>query len=405
MTIRRIDQLQLGGKRVFCRVDFNVPLDDQGQVTDNTRIQATLPTLLKVLEAGGKLVLGTHLGRPKGKIDHKLRLEPVAAELARLLDRAGHGVDQAGHRGAVIAAEDVVGDGVRKLVNDLPAGDVLMLENLRFHPGETKNDETLARELAALADVYVNDAFGTAHRAHASTVGMVGLVKERAAGFLMMKELEMLGRLLGTVERPFVALLGGAKVADKIAVIENLLGKVNALLIGGAMANTFLKAQGGELGASRIEDDHLDTARRILEQARARGVTVVLPEDAVVAPSLEASTGRIVAANAVPSGELALDIGPQTRARFAQIIAKAKTVFWNGPMGVFEQPAFAAGTLAAALAVAASGAFTVVGGGDSVAALNRSGVAQKISHISTGGGASIEFIEGKTLPGIRALDS
>jgi phosphoglycerate kinase len=405
MTIRRIDQLQLGGKRVFCRVDFNVPLDDQGQVTDNTRIQATLPTLLQVLKAGGKLVLGAHLGRPKGKIDQGLRLEPVAAELARLLDQAGHRVDQAGHRGAVIAAEDVVGDGVRKLVNDLPAGDVLLLENLRFHPGETKNDETFARELAALADVYVNDAFGTAHRAHASTVGMVGLVKERAAGFLMMKELEMLGRLLGTVERPFVALLGGAKVADKIAVIESLLGKVNALLIGGAMANTFLKAQGGELGASRIEDDHLDTARRILEQARTRGVTVVLPEDAVVAPSLEASAGQIVAADAVPSGQLALDIGPRTRARFAQIIATAKTVFWNGPMGVFEQTPFAAGTLAAALAVAASGAFTVVGGGDSVAALNRSGVAQKISHISTGGGASIEFIEGKTLPGIRALDS
>ncbi|MBK8480348.1 MAG: phosphoglycerate kinase [Proteobacteria bacterium] len=398
MTIRRVDQLELSGKRVFCRVDFNVPLNDQGQVTDSTRIRSALPTLLHVLRAGGKLVLGSHLGRPKGQVVPKLRMEPVGAELARLLD-------QAGHSGEVIAAEDIVGDGVRKLVSELRPGSVALLENLRFHPGETKNDEGLARELASLADVYLNDAFGTAHRAHASTVGMVGLVKERAAGFLMMKEIEMLGRLLGAVEQPFVALLGGAKVADKIAVIENLLKKVSALLVGGAMANTFLKAQGGDVGASLVENDHLDTARRILEQAAARGVELLLPIDVVVAPSLDAGAGQLASANAVPAGQMALDIGPQTRARFAQTIALAKTVFWNGPMGVFEKAPFAAGTLAAASAVAASGAFTVVGGGDSVAAINRSGVAEKISHISTGGGASLELIEGKTLPGISALES
>lgn len=396
MALRRLDQLELGAKRVFCRVDFDLPLNAAGQIVDNTRVTAAMPTLLHILEAGGKLVIGAHLGRPAGTVDPRLRMETVGAELARLLDAAGQ-------TSGVIAAEEVVGAGVRKVVGDMQPGDVLLLENLGFHPGETQNDETLSRELASLAEVYVNDAFATAHRAHASTAGMAGLVRERAAGFLLLREVEMLGRLLGAVDRPFVALLGGAKLAGKIGLIEKLLEQVNALLLGGAMANTFLKAQGGELGASLVEDDQLATARRILQQASRRGVEVLLPTDLVVAPSHTASSGQRVAADAVPLGQRAVDIGPETQARFAAVISRAKTVFWNGPLGVFEHSPFAAGTLAAAQAVAAAHAFTVVGGGDSVAALNRSGVAHKINHISTGGGASLDLLEGKRLPGLSAL--
>ena len=394
MAIKRVDELDLAGKRVFCRVDFNVPLNAAGEVTDDTRVRAALPTLMHILKAGGKLICASHLGRPKGTVVEKLRLEPVGAVLARLL----------GGDYQVLAVDESVGDGARKVVHDMKDGDVVLLENLRFNPGETKNDEGFAKELAKLADVYINDAFGTAHRAHASTAGMVPHVAEKGAGFLMMKEVDTLSRLLGEIQRPFVAVLGGAKVSDKIAVLESLLGRVDALLIGGAMANTFIKAQGGELGRSLVEDDKLDLARRILAKAETKGVKLLLPTDVVVANALDASEGQLAAANRVPQGMMALDIGPETRARFSDVLAGAKNIFWNGPMGVFEQSTFAEGTMSIARAVAASDARSVVGGGDSVAAINRSGIADQISHISTGGGASLELLEGKTLPGVAALE-
>jgi phosphoglycerate kinase len=395
MAIKRVDELDLAGKRVFCRVDFNVPLNSAGEVTDDTRVQAALPTLMHVLKAGGKLICASHLGRPKGKVNDKLRLEPVGAVLARLL----------GGDYQVLAVDESAGDGARKVIQDMTDRDIVLLENLRFNPGETKNEEGFAKALAKLADVYVNDAFGTAHRAHASTAGMVPHVAEKAAGFLMMKEVDTLGRLLGEIERPFVAVLGGAKVSDKIEVMESLLGRVNALLVGGAMANTFLKAQGGQLGKSLVEDDKLDLANRILKRADAKGVKVLLPTDVLVAEALDAPAGQLVPANQVPEGQMALDIGPDTRERFAAELAGARNIFWNGPMGVFEQPAFADGTMAVARAVAASEARSVVGGGDSVAAIKRSGIADQIGHISTGGGASLELLEGKTLPGIAALEA
>jgi phosphoglycerate kinase len=394
MAIKQVDALDLQGKRVFCRVDFNAPLGDDGAVSDNTRLRAALPTIQHVLKSGGKPVLASHLGRPKGQVVEKLRMVPIGAELARLLG------DQ--HR--VLVSDSAVGDGPRRLVSEMKPGDVVLLENLRFNSGETKNDEAFAKELAELADVYVNDAFGTAHRAHASTAGMVPLVAEKAAGFLMMKEVEALGRLLGDVARPFVALLGGAKVSDKIGVLENLLQRVDALIIGGAMANTFIKARGGSVGASLVEDDKFDIARRVLEKANSKGVDLLLPVDAVVAAGLDASEGSIQPADQIPDGMMALDVGPQTTAAYKDKLLGASTVFWNGPMGVFEKEPFAGGTMAMAEAVAASNAFSVVGGGDSVAAVNKSGLAGKISHISTGGGASLELVEGKTLPGIAALE-
>lgn len=394
MAVKRVDQLELEGKRVFVRVDFNVPQDDSGGVTDDTRIRAALPTLKYILAAGGKLICGSHLGRPKGKVVEKLRMEPVGARLAELL----------GEEFRVIACDEAAGDGVKKVIADMKPGDVVLVENLRFVAGEEKNDEDFAKQLASLADVYVNDAFGTAHRAHASTTGMAAYVAEKAAGFLMMKELESLGRLLGEVERPFVALLGGAKVSDKLGVLENLLSRVNALLIGGAMANTFLAAEGGDLGSSRIEDDKIEVAKRILAKAKSRGVAVHLPSDAIIAEGLDATVGSDAVANAIPSGMMALDIGPKTRATFREVLLGAKTIFWNGPMGVFEQEAFSAGTMEMARAVADSDAFSVVGGGDSVAAVNQSGLADAIGHISTGGGASMELIEGRTLPGVAALE-
>lgn len=397
MAIKSIEALDLAGKRVFCRVDFNVPLTDDGRVSDNTRIRASLPTIEYVLKQGGKPVIGSHLGRPKGKVVDKYRMEPVGAELASLLSQAGHQV-------RVLAADAPVGDGPRKLVADMRAGDLVLLENLRFDPGEEKNDEAFAKALASLADVYVNDAFGTAHRAHASTVGMIGHVGEKAGGFLMSKEVNALSRLLGEVERPFVALLGGAKVSDKIGVLENLLSKVDALIVGGAMANTFIKAQGGDVGASLVEEDKLDLARRILEKAKQRGVDILLPADAVVAQGLDAAEGTVADASAVPAGKMALDIGPKSRDAYRDRLLGAATIFWNGPMGVFEKKPFSAGTMAMAEAVAASHSFSVVGGGDSVAAVAKSGLSARISHISTGGGASLEFVEGKTLPGLAALE-
>ena len=321
----------------------------------------------------------------------------MGARLAELLGRE------------VLLTDEAVGDGARKVVADLRDGDVALLENLRFFPGEESNDESFAKQLASYADVYVNDAFGTAHRAHASTVGMIAYVSPsaRGAGFLMKREIEFLGRLLGEPERlgrPYLAVIGGAKVADKIAVLENLLGRVNAFLIGGAMANTFLKAKGANVGKSRVEEDKLALARAFLKKAEDRGVEVLLPVDVVVASGLDAASGQIVRADAMPADSMALDIGPESSAGFADRIARAKTVFWNGPMGVFEKKPFAAGTLAVAKAVAACRGLTVVGGGDSVAAVNEAGIADQISHISTGGGASLEFIEGKKLPGIAALE-
>jgi phosphoglycerate kinase len=369
-------------------------LDEKQRVTDDTRIRASLPTIQHILKAGGQLILASHLGRPKGKPVPSMRMEPVGARLAELLGRDYR----------VLVTDEPVGDGARKVVADMREGDVVLLENLRFNPGEEKNDESFAKALASLAEGYINDAFGTAHRAHASTVGMIPYMKFKGGGFLMKQEVEFLGRLLGEVERPYVALLGGAKVSDKIGVIENLMTRVDALLIGGAMANTFIKARGGDLGASKVEDDSLEIARKILERAAQRKVDFQLPVDVIAGKSLDDVNPVIVSAEKVPAGLMALDIGPRTRADYAEKLRGAKTIFWNGPMGVFEKKTYAQGTMEAAKAVAAAKALSVVGGGDSVSAVHMSGVAEKISHISTGGGASLEFIEGQKLPGLVALE-
>ncbi|MFH1130792.1 MAG: phosphoglycerate kinase [Pseudomonadota bacterium] len=395
MTIIQFDKLPLAGKKIFCRVDFNVPLDDRQRVGDDTRIQAALPTIKHILNAGGFLICASHLGRPKGKPTPELKMEPVGVRLAELL-----GSD---HR--VLVTDEATGDGVRKVVMDMEQSDVVLLENLRFHPGEKKNDETFAKDLASLAEIYVNDAFGSAHRAHASTFGMVSHFKRKGAGFLMMKEVEALSQLLGNVRRPYCAVLGGAKVSDKIGVLESLLERVDVLLIGGAMANTFIKANGGEVGNSFVEDEKLDLAKHILERAKKKGTEVLLPSDVVVASGIDSTTSGIVQANKVPSGHMALDIGPKTQKDFGEKILVAHTIFWSGPMGVFEKPLFASGTLAVARAVAEAKGMSVVGGGDSVSAVKKSGVADRIGHISTGGGASLEFIEGKKLPGIEALEA
>jgi phosphoglycerate kinase len=394
MAIKTISELDTAGRRVFIRVDFNVPFSASGAVADDTRIRESLPTIKLAMEKGARVVLASHLGRPKGKPDKKYSLEPVAARLAELI-----GAD-------VALTDEPVGDGARKVVNDLHAGSVALLENLRFSPGEEANDEGFARALASYTDVYVNDAFGTAHRAHASTVGIAKLVAEKGIGLLMEREVKFLGRLLGDVERPFVTIIGGAKVADKIGVLDNLLGRVDQLLIGGAMANTFLKAKGGKMGRSLVEDDKLALARSFLRKAEEANVDVLLPRDVVAAAGTKSDAGRVVQAMAVPEDLAALDIGPDTARGFADAIARAKTILWNGPMGVFESEPFAAGTIAVARAVAgARGALSIVGGGDSVAAVQKSGVADKITHISTGGGASLEFLEGKKLPGLAALES
>jgi len=389
--IKSIADLPIEGKRVFLRVDLNVPLTPARGVADDSRIRASLPTIEHAIKRGARVVLASHLGRPKGPTP-QLSLEPVAARLAELLERE------------VILTDEAVGDGARKVVADLRDGDVALLENLRFFPGEEANDDGFARQLAAYADVYVNDAFGTAHRAHASTVGMIAHVAVKGAGLLMMKEIEFLGRLLGPVDKPYLAVIGGAKVSDKIGVLENLLGRVDAFLIGGAMANTFLKAKGAGVGKSRVEEDKLALARAFLKKADDRKVEVLLPVDVVAAASLDAGEGQVVRADQVPGEAMALDIGPETARGFADRITRARTVFWNGPMGVFEKRPFAKGTVAVAEAVASCRGLTVVGGGDSVAAVNEVDVGAKITHISTGGGASLEFIEGRTLPGIAALE-
>ena len=394
--IRYIDDLQLTGKRVFIRVDFNVPLEGK-RVTDDTRIREALPTIRRALEMGGKVILASHLGRPKGGPDPKFTLEPAASKLAELL----------GPKHEVILADDCVGDAVKKQVKELKDGQVVVLENLRFHKEEEGNDEAFARELASLADVYVNDAFGTAHRAHASTAGMAAFVKEKAAGFLMKKEIEYLGRVLKNPEKPFVAILGGAKVSDKIKVIENLLPKVDALLIGGAMAYTFLKAQGANVGKSRVEEDKLALATKILDAAARLKTPIVLPVDHVVGNELtDKSVKQETPDRNIPADMMGLDIGPKSRAQFTQHIRNAKTVVWNGPMGLFEVEKFAEGTKVVADAMANNrAAVTVIGGGDSAAAVQQMGYGEKMTHVSTGGGASLEFLEGIQLPGIKALET
>ncbi len=390
-NIKVIELLDLQHKRVFIRVDFNVPLAE-GRVADPTRIEAALPTIRYALDHGAKVILASHLGRPKGEWNPDLSLGPVSTTLADLLGTP------------VKLAPDCVGPEVEALAGAMRPGDVMLLENLRFHAGETKNEDNFARSLARLADVYVNDAFGSAHRAHASTAGMARYVTERGAGFLLQRECEYLGRVLANPERPLVAILGGAKVSDKIPVIRSLLQLVDSLLVGGAMAYTFMRSQGQQTGGSLVEEDQLNLATELLKAAAERGVALLLPTDHVVADKAEEGSPATTVKGEIPSGKVGLDIGPETIAAFEDEIAKARTIFWNGPLGLFEISPFDTGTMAIATALAKSWALTVVGGGDSVAAVKRSGHAAAISHISTGGGASLEFMEGKTLPGLAALE-
>ena len=385
-----ISDLDLAGKRVFMRVDFNVPIAD-GKITDDTRIEASLPSIRYVLEKGGRLILASHLGRPKGKPEPKYSLKPVAVRLSELLGKA------------VQFAPDCIGPEVQRMVAGLRNGDVLLLENLRFHAEEEKNDASFARELASLCDVYVNDAFGTAHRAHASTAGIAGYVKQAAAGFLMQKELESLSRALTAPENPYVSIVGGAKISDKIELIENFVNIADSILIGGAMAYTFLRAKGISTGKSLVEEDKIDLARSLMSKAASRGVALELPIDHVVAAGLDAAESQVTLVTNTPPDRMGLDIGPETIKRYSEIIRVAKTIVWNGPMGVFENPKFSAGTFAIAKAVADSHAFSIIGGGDSAAAVAQSGMESKISHISTGGGASLEFLSGQQLPGVEVL--
>ena len=389
-----IRDLDMSGKRVFVRVDFNVPLES-GCVTDDTRIRATLPTLRLAAERGARLILASHLGRPKGKPDPKYSLAPVAARLQELLGKP------------VAFASDCVGADAEALSKALGNGDVLLLENVRYHPQEEANDAEFARQLAALCDqLFVCDAFGSAHRAHASVVGITKYVRQSAAGLLMEKELDYLGRAVSRPERPFVAVLGGAKVSDKIGVVQNLMKLADAMLVGGAMAYTFLKSQGQPVGSSLVENDKLDLARGLLEQARQRNFRLLLPVDHVLAQSADSTATRTADIASTPDGWMGLDVGPKTIEQFSREISRARMIVWNGPLGMFEKPAFAQGTLAIAKAVAAAtkaGATSIIGGGDSVAAVEQAGVADQISHISTGGGASLEFLAGDKLPGVEAL--
>jgi phosphoglycerate kinase len=391
--IRTIDDLRLDNQRVFIRVDFNVPLDKSGQITNDERIRASLPTIKKAISSGARVILGSHLGRPKGKPDPAFSLEPAALRLSELL-----GQD-------VYLPDDCIGDAAKKLISDLRPGQLVMLENLRFHEEEEGNEEGFIRQIAAFCDVYVNDAFGSSHRAHASVAGLPRIMRDKGMGYLLRDEVTALSRVTESPAKPFVAILGGAKVSDKLKVIGALLQKCNAICIGGAMANTFLAAAGNALKDSKLEQDQLPLARTLLEQARDRGVRIVLPTDVVVAEDGDATDGEVVNVRSIPERHMALDIGPASVRAIANEVNKAKTVFWNGPMGLFENPAFAAGSIRVAQALAESSAFSVVGGGDSVAAVAAAGpdVAQKISFISTGGGASLELIEGLKLPGVEAL--
>ncbi|HUL37001.1 MAG TPA: phosphoglycerate kinase [Thermodesulfobacteriota bacterium] len=391
MTIRTIDQIELRGKRVFIRVDFNVPQDQKGNITDDTRILLSLPTVRFASDAGGKVILASHLGRPKGKRDPKFSLAPAAERLSKLIAKK------------VTLAPDCIGEEVQKQIGEMKEREVVLLENLRFHPEEEKNEEAFSKALASLCDVYVNDAFGAAHRAHASTEGMTRFVKTVAAGFLMMKEIDSLEKALVSPQKPYVAILGGAKVSDKIGVIQNLLDKVTTLLIGGGMAYTFLKGEGFQVGKSLVEEDQIGFSLNLLEKAKGK-IKFLLPSDHIAAERMDIQAKKeIVTNDKIPLGWVCLDIGPDTVKTFSGEIKSAKTIVWNGPMGVFEMEPFSQGTFAIAKAIANSSAFSIVGGGDSVSAVNKAVVADKVSHISTGGGASLEFLEGKKLPGIEAL--
>jgi phosphoglycerate kinase len=385
-----IEHLPLAGRRVFVRADLNAPLEG-GAVSDDTRLRAVLPTLRFAFDQGAAVVLASHLGRPKGGPDPKLSLKPVAERMGALLERP------------VPLAPDCVGEATRAQAQGLNAGEVLLLENLRFHPEEEKNDDGFARQLAELADCYVDDAFAAAHRAHASIEAITRHLQPAAAGLLMQQELSALGRILDAPARPLVAVLGGAKVSDKVALVEHLIGKVDALVIGGGMAFTFLRALGHAVGRSLVEPDRIETARAALEAARRRGVQLTLPVDVIVADGVDSAAGRAVGIREIPETQMGLDIGPRTVERFTAVLATAKTIVWNGPMGVFEKPPFAAGTVAVARAVAGAPAFSVIGGGDTIAAVNAAGGSDKIGYISTAGGAFLEFLEGRTLPGVAAL--
>jgi phosphoglycerate kinase len=395
--IYSIDDLQLDGKRALVRVDFNVPQDDTGAITDDIRIRESLPTIHKLIAAGAKVVLMSHLGRPKGKANPKYSLKPVAVRLAELLSKS------------VTMAPDCIGDEVGKLALLMNPGDVMLLENLRFYNEEESNDSEFARKLAALGDVYINDAFGTAHRAHASTAGVTQYIQTRAAGYLMLKELKYLGDAVAKPVRPFTAILGGSKISGKIDVIHNLLSKCDTILVGGGMIFTFFKAMGKEIGDSLVESDKIELARSILQAAKSSHVRLVLPTDVVVADAFDNNaTRKTVSVDNVEPGWRGLDIGSTTIAQFSEEIVKSKTVVWNGPMGVFEMSNFETGTRAIAQALAeatANGATTIVGGGDSAAAIAQFGLEHAVSHVSTGGGASLEFLEGKTLPGVAALEA
>jgi phosphoglycerate kinase len=393
MSKRTIEDLDLRDRRVFVRVDFNVPLGPDGEVSEDARIRAALPTLHHARAHGVRaMVVASHLGRPKGGPEPKFSLAPIARRLATLLGEP------------VPLAPDCVGAAIERQAGALPKGGLLLLENLRFHAGEEANDPAFAQALARLGDVYVDDAFGAAHRAHASTEGITRHLRPAVAGLLMKQELTALAQIFDAPAHPLVAIIGGAKVSDKLALIESLLGRVDRLLVGGGMAFTFLRAQGHEVGRSLLETNLVDTARRLLEAARARGVDVRLPVDTVVAASPDAPEGRVVASAAIPADLMGLDIGPATVRHFAEALRDSRTIIWNGPMGVFERPPFAAGTLGLARALADAPGLSVVGGGDSVAAVQAAGVADRIGYISTGGGAFLEYLEGRTLPGVAALD-
>lgn len=392
MNKKTLKDIDVKGKRVFCRVDFNVPMEN-GKITDETRIRAAMPTIQYLMDNGAKVILASHFGRPKGKVVEDMRLTPVAAKLSELLGKE------------VKKADEAYGDAVKALIETMKEGDCLLLENVRFYPGEEKNDPELAKAFAELADVYVNDAFGTAHRAHASTEGIAHIIPA-VAGFLMEKELEVLGKALSIPERPFTAIIGGAKVRDKIGVIENLLEMVDNLIIGGGLAYTFVKAQGHEVGKSLLEADKIDLAKSFMDKAKEKGVNFYMPVDAIVADDFSAdANSKVVAIEEIPADWEALDIGPKTAEIYRDVIQKSKLVIWNGPMGVFEIDKFAGGTKAVAQALAeAEGTYSVIGGGDSAAAVEKFHLAAKMSHISTGGGASLEFMEGKALPGVVALN-
>ena len=392
MNKKTVTDIDVKGKRCLVRVDFNVPIDENGKVTDDNRIVGALPTINYLRDHGAKVILCSHLGRPKGTFNLKYSLRPVAVRLAEL------GVP-------VVFAEDVIGESAKAAVAAMKDGDVVLLENLRFHIEEEKNDDSFAKALASFGEVYVDDAFGTSHRAHASTAGVVKYIKPAVAGFLVAKELDIMGKALENPERPFVAVLGGSKVSDKIGVINNLITKVDVLLIGGAMAYTFFKAEGLEVGTSLCEPDKTELAASLLKKAKERGVEFILPVDTVVATEFKADAPfKTVPSDAIPSDMMGMDIGEKTAALFAEKIKTAKTVVWNGPMGVFEMENFAAGTKAVATAIAQSDCVSIVGGGDSAAAVTQMGFKDKITHISTGGGASLEFLEGLELPGIACLD-